>query len=629
MIGVLFWSVPFAKAGASDKEQVALQIVSKRFNIPISELIATYQTNLADEKITLVKILHVPKIKEYVINLNSQDREVDDKTLQKVLATRRSRGFIGNKERALDKAARAGNATDLIRIAIWIRQKTNPPQIDRDASEHLREVQLEAVKKHHENLSKPVEQFILHNGGRITFSSRLAPIVYAEVPKSLITSTRAPALALLPEVETLYLERQYQPDQHKPVPYQPNLDISARAINADNFWDRGITGSSIKMAVVEDDGIHYAHPNLADGTYCNSTTPNVGHHATQVAGIIASTNLTYRGIAYGAPAVLSGNTLNYTEGAITQCTDWAINQGARIINYSFSYTDDSKGQTAADGYMYALDTYVDYIIRNHAVTMTKSAGNINGTCSISNPYVTNPGLGFNILSVGAFDDKDSATDSDPLWSGDEMADFSCWQNPISTYGDREKPELVAPGVSIWTTNASNGFSPVSGTSFAAPHVAGAAALLMASNSFLQYWPEEIRAILMASAIHNIDPDSDTTGINDGQQDDRDGTGALDLASALAVLDSNWSGHLILIASDPDTPITFNASQGQRVRFAIAWDSDPSGGPPWGTDLLKADYNLFIYNPSGQVVATSNTFDNSYEIVDFTANATGTYTAWIQ
>jgi subtilisin family serine protease len=91
-----------------------------------------------------------------------------------------------------------------------------------------------------------------------------------------------------------------------------------------------------------------------------------------------------------------------------------------------------------------------------------------------------PGLGYNMITVGAIDDKDSLA-----WGDDTMATYSSYKDPISTYEDREKPEVVAPGGEYGssTMDSTMTASPWisdrgAGTSYAAPVVAGEAALLM-------------------------------------------------------------------------------------------------------------------------------------------------------
>ena len=403
----------------------------------------------------------------------------------------------------------------------------------------------------------------------------------------------------------------------------PELNISASAIDANKVWARGFIGTGVKVAVVETPdkdtgtgaGIYFGHSYLADGVYCNpAASLLIGKHATEVAGVIASTSTTYRGIAYGVPALLSANT-DGSDADIIKCTEWAIDQGATVLNYSFG-TQNTSNQF--DG----LDRYVDYVIRNRSVTIIKSAGNATATFPASSP-VTSPGKGYNVLTVGNYNDVNTASNSD-----DVMSSTSVYGDPYSVFSDREKPEVVAPGVSINTTciSSTTCIGADSGTSFAAPHVAGCAALLMQRNSVLGVWPESIRAVLMASAVVNIEGATRLSEI--------DGAGAIECDSADDIVSGAAGGEMheaVTISSFP-RDITFSATAGQTVRVVIAWDSTPSQPVTAGTtpasDPLNADLDLIVYSPNITVVASSNSHDNSYEIVEFTAATTGVYTARI-
>src|SRR5262249_11965904 len=74
---------------------------------------------------------------------------------------------------------------------------------------------------------------------------------------------------------------------------------------------------------------------------------------------------------------------------------------------------------------------------------------------------------------------------------DTLADFSNWGADIA---------VAAPGVCITSTWLKSGYKTISGTSMAAPHVAGAAALLAATNG--AYTPAEIRKLIVDSGNYN-------------------------------------------------------------------------------------------------------------------------------
>lgn len=79
--------------------------------------------------------------------------------------------------------------------------------------------------------------------------------------------------------------------------------------------------------------------------------------------------------------------------------------------------------------------------------------------------LTIPSTAFRAITVGAYDDSYQA-----------YADFS--GRGFTRLDRMVKPDLVAPGVNIVTSQAGGGYAPMTGTSFAAPFVTGSAALLM-------------------------------------------------------------------------------------------------------------------------------------------------------
>jgi subtilisin family serine protease len=133
-----------------------------------------------------------------------------------------------------------------------------------------------------------------------------------------------------------------------------------------------------------------------------------------------------------------------------------------------------------------------------------------------------------VLTVGAFD----AAVNSGMWP------CSSGGNPKSVNNDRQKPELAAPGRNVTTTNTTSGFTNLPGaTSFAAPMVTGSVGLLLQRNPVLGSWPEAVRAIFMATAIHDREGTgvlSEFDGVGGIAADEADGVA--DLASG-AVFDT--------------------------------------------------------------------------------------------
>jgi hypothetical protein len=322
--------------------------------------------------------------------------------------------------------------------------------------------------------------------------------------------------------------------------------------------------------------------------------PNVDQHATATAGMVASQHSTYQGIAQGV-ALFSANATDYSDANLSAAMDWAA-ANVHIINNSW-------GGNAGSGNLNVHDRHLDHIVRNTWHTVTVAAGN-DGPSG----YVGSPAKAYNVISAGNFDDSGTLT-----WTGDTMNSSSSYLDPSTGV---DKPEVAASGTSITsTTNVSPWIGNVgSGTSYAAPMVTGEAALLMERNTWLESWPEPVKAIVMASALHNIEGASRLSEI--------DGAGGVDMRAAFHIVDRGWfDGREVTSTSFPYS-LTIQASAGEVVRAAIAWDSNPNAS--YTTDPLEADIDIEIYGPGGAFVTGSYSGANPFEIVEFTAATTGNY-----
>jgi subtilisin family serine protease len=251
--------------------------------------------------------------------------------------------------------------------------------------------------------------------------------------------------------------------------------------------------------------------------------------------------------------------------------------------------------------------------------VVKSAGNLG----LMDGWVTPPGLGYNTLTVGNFNDNNTVYRTD-----DTMNDTSSWKDPLSAHGDREKPEVVAPGTDITSTTAGTPWiaSVGSGTSFSAPFVAGQTALLYQRNSALRAWPESTKAIIMATAIQNKEGAT--------RLSEKDGAGGIWAVEADWVARNNsthgrWGGDEYDCTSNTPTAwdaTTMSLTAGHKTRVVLVWDQNPDYS--FYATQPSADLDLQIWRTTSPLqktpVAESSTWDNTYEIVEFTPSVTGTY-----
>ena len=444
----------------------------------------------------------------------------------------------------------------------------------------------QAINALSQQITETVEPLVAElrlQGYEPDYVSLYAPLIFVELPKEAILS-----LNQREDVDTIY----------GPGEYQDMLD-SARPTQKGNIVNNwGYNGTGVKVAILEDNRIEFGNPYIPDGVTrdMGGTTDT---HSAATAGIVASTHGTYQGIAPGA-SLYSANAPGYIGANITAAMDWAVSQGVNVINNSW-------GESVPTPDLNIYDRHLDWIVRNVWATVIVAAGNSGPGCG-GTGGITSPAKGFNVISVGNYVDQNTLT-----WTDDAMDTCSSYGNPSTLV---EKPELSAVGSDINSTTSSSPWvgGVGSGTSYSSPMVAGAAALLMERNTGFKSWPEIPKAILMANALHNIEGASRLSPV--------DGAGGVDMRSAFHSDDiGNWDYGDFNSSAFPIHRY-FYAFAGEAVRVVIAWDSNPSGD--YSTDPMQADLDLSIYNPSAGYVTGSSSYDNNYEIVEFTASSTGTY-----
>ncbi|MER6916027.1 S8 family serine peptidase [Streptomyces sp. NPDC000594] len=274
-----------------------------------------------------------------------------------------------------------------------------------------------------------------------------------------------------------------------------DLDKSTGQIGAPKAWEAGYDGKGVTIAVL-DTGVDANHPDLkgqvigAKNFSASSGTADRRGHGTHVAATAAGTGAknggTYRGVAPGAK-ILNGKVLSDrgggTESSVLAGIEWAVAQGADVINMSLGGRDEPG--------LDPLESQINKVSEEKGVLFAVSAGNQGPGART----VGSPGSADAALTVGAVDDAD------------KIADFSSIGPRTGDGGI--KPDVTAPGVDITAASAPGstiarevgekpaGYVTVSGTSMAAPHAAGAAALLKQRNP--DWNGERIKAVLAASA----------------------------------------------------------------------------------------------------------------------------------
>lgn len=230
-------------------------------------------------------------------------------------------------------------------------------------------------------------------------------------------------------------------------------------IAADSAHDLGVTGEGVDIAVL-DTGVDTRHSDLriAGGRDCTDWWPwstdydDDNGHGTHCAGI-ATAHDNDNGVVGVAPdanlyavKVLGDSASGFWSDAI-EGIDWCISNRIPII--SMSLGGDSIPSALRESLQRASD-------KGHLIVAAAGNHGNDGDGDCDERNVDAPARNRHVLAVGA-----SNSDGD-------VATFS-------SVGRRT--ELTAPGTSIYSTYKDNSYATMSGTSMAAPHVAGVAALV--------------------------------------------------------------------------------------------------------------------------------------------------------
>ena len=277
-----------------------------------------------------------------------------------------------------------------------------------------------------------------------------------------------------------------------------NSAVTAKALAA---YEAGATGENVKVAVI-DTGINPNLPEFAgridpasQDVAANRGLSDDNGHGSMVSGVIAANRdgLYMQGVAYeamivslnvGDPAGCKPGNDCFLDSAIDDAIDLARLAGAKIINMSFG---DEEGMTP--DVWPAIQRAIDA-----GIIIIMSAGN-GGTASpngfAEQNIATNGGSGLFIIAGAMTESRTIASFSDRAGE----ATTANWY-------------LTALGVGNATVDENGAHVQVSGTSFAAPTIAGAAALL--AGAFPNLTGAQIVELLLGSADDAGEAGTDST-----------------------------------------------------------------------------------------------------------------------
>ena len=414
------------------------------------------------------------------------------------------------------------------------------------------------------------------------------------------------ALADVPGVHTVArpqgLEHPTPPDppaSNVSTAGRDELTYGLEMVNVPAVWEQFDTrGEGTSVAVV-DDGVDPDHPDIdleeglvfdGDGPTGAPMTPESGHGmhtSATVAGGNASG--TWVGVApntelYHIDVFSEADGLEQIS-ALIRSAEWSVEQDVDVVSMSVGLPGYLMALIPIAGNANALGT-----------SLVTSAGN-DGESPVLNT-VPSPANEFNSVSVGAV--NETGTVAEFSSGGVIESDAFVREETRRNLGWPEQftvPDIAAPGVDVFSAWLDDGYAEVSGTSMAAPHVAGAVALVQAATEE-RLAVETIEAALRASADRPDDVDVPERGPGYPLQDIRYGTGTIDILEAVE------------IASTAETVRGTVTNSTGAVPAADVW----SGG---GTHIATTDdgvYTLPVFPEDGLLNVTVERFGHSPESV---------------
>jgi len=262
----------------------------------------------------------------------------------------------------------------------------------------------------------------------------------------------------------------------------PRIPWGVARVGAPAEWPKS-EGDGATIAVI-DTGIDATHPdlkgqvlggvNVVDPTHPDNWADDEGH-GTHVAGTIAASGGGLFGVApkaklYAVKVLDKDGNGDYS--SIIAGIEWAMNHGVKIANMSLGADEGSDPLHRAVQAAAAA-----------GMTIIAAAGNTGGA-------VGYPGAYPEVIAVGASDAQD------------HVAAFSSRGAQVA---------FIAPGVDVLSAKMGGGYTTMSGTSMATPHIAGLAAI---AYSLGARDPQSLRAALTRAAkpLDGLTPDLEGSGL---------------------------------------------------------------------------------------------------------------------
>ena len=280
------------------------------------------------------------------------------------------------------------------------------------------------------------------------------------------------------------------------------------------------------------------------------------------------------------------------------CTDWRslynniellLTEGVSIVNMCLNWSRNGNMYTSREKWM-------DHLAVQHNVDFLIPAGNSGPKSDIGDP-----GLAYNVITVGGYDDHETSTHVDDSFYPD---------GSFVSVGGCQKPDIISP------KNLPGG-----GTCNATAHTTGIVALLLELKPSLSYQPQTLKAILMASCQRKVQsPAGAAAETMEQGLTERQGAGAVDAWNAVCIVSQGNYGYGEVTSATEKRNFVQPTYGASHMNVSVAWlreNSISSSNHASGTVVAgtQHDLDLSVYR-NGSLVGSSANANSSTEMAYF-------------